>query len=310
MPSFPFSAVALAACFALPTLALELNELSLPLTRSQADAAFSKDYSFRVLEDLTVRRSWKLENRKVSIDFSPKEEDKALLIFIDYTRPVSPELASEDAEQMMGASIAKWSPVNPQRAAKLGMAVAEGVKQEGGRFCFRELDAQGRVVRLAYYASVPKSVRWNLADDARESGRTAMGSRTVGGSSEFLWKDEERRRGVKVGKAASSSSPDAPVSLDDAAAAAVAEDLTVKPAPMKHPRVVLPSEDEGAMAVLKEWAAKLTPTHYGIAGAVVALLLLWRFIVRTREEKRRAMVAHYIMNRGKIRTEVEEEEED
>ncbi len=292
MPRIPI--LALAACCLLPAYALELSDLRLPLTRSEADKALSRDYSFRVLEDMTIRRSWGLKNRTVSVDFSPKEGDKALLIYIDYTHPVAPEVAAEDAAKLLGTSAGSWKKLDEKRALRLGMEVAEGFKLAGNRYCFRELNEGGQVVRLAYYAGTPGVVRWDLADDVRETGRTAMGSRSGSGKSDVLWKDEERRRGVSAASSASS--------LASAAAAVVAEDAPALPKPAKVQMVKRPEEPFDLVATVKKYVAELTPRHYAIAGAVLALLLLVRWGARAREAKRRAMVADYIMKHGVIDT--------
>ncbi len=299
MLRFVSPAIVLAACSILPSMALELGELSLPLTRAEADKSLSKDYSFRVLEDMTVRRSWELENRTVSVDFSPKDGDQALLIFIDYTLPVSPDEADRDAGSSWGAEPGSWRHLLPKRAARLGMKEAEGLKLEGGRYCFRELDGRGHVVRLAYYAGLPGEVRWNLADDNRESGKTAMGARSVAGKSEFLWRDEERRHeggaGVSPATAAAveTGAPAVPAETPTHASAAPSP----KPAKMKMQE--RPKDPLDPVALVEEYVSKLTSTHYVIAGAVVALLLLLRVVSHVREAKKRAQVAEYIMNRGK-----------
>ncbi len=292
MLSSPIPAVVLAVGFTLPVMALELSDLSLPMTRSAADKALSKDYSYRVLEDMTVRRTWELRNRTVSVDFSPKDDDTAIVIFVDYTRPVENTEADEDVTKLLGRAPGSWLALKPERADKLGMERAEGFKLSSGRYVFRECDRKGRVARLAYYASAPKAARWDLSDDARSDGKTAMGSRTVASSTEFLWRDEERRRGVSA-----SSSPE---SLASAAAAVVAEgrgEGASSPKPDMLPR---PEEPVDLVSQMKDFVAKLTPTHYAIGGAVVAFLLLLRFVARARAARRRAMVANYIMNHGKI----------
>ncbi len=276
--------VSLAVCFLLPASALELSDLRLPLTRDEADKELSKNYSYRVLEDMTVRRSWELAHCTVSVDFSPKDGDKALLIFVDYTRPVSAEVAARDAGLLMGVEPGKWTPLVPKRAARLGMEAAEGLKLSGERYCFRELDESGRVVRLAYYDGVPKNVRWDLGDDTRESGKTAMGSRSGGGKTDFLWQDEERRRGVSG-------------ALTSAAGSSAKSTST-----RKVKMVERPEEAKDVVAIIKEYAAKLTPVHYAIGGGIVSLLLLLRIIARVREARRRALVTEYIMKRGKINT--------
>ncbi len=293
---FPFFTIALAACMLLPAVALELSDLRLPLTRSEADKALSRDYSFRVLEDLTVRRSWELPNRAVSVDFSPKEGDKALLIFITYNRPVTRAESAEDAAKLLGTEVEKWQQAKAKYALRLGMEAADGVKLAGDRYCFRELNEEGKVLRLAYYATTPsKVVRWELADDARESVRTAMGTRASAGNSDFLWKDEERRRGVMPPSASSS-----PESLASAAAAVVAAPVAAPPAPARVEPAARPADTEDLLTRANRFIAEMTPTHYAIAGAVLGLLLL-HLMLRARAARRRAEVAAYIMNQNRKR---------
>ncbi len=294
MKCSPFSVLALAACFLLQASALELADLSLPMTRAQADKALSRDYHFRVLQDMTVRRSWELKNRKVSVDFAPKDGDQALLIFIDYSRPVTKEESHADATQLIGSEPAKWQTVNDKRALRLGMEAAEGFKLSGDRYCFRELDEQGRVLRLAYFAGMPsRVVRWELADDARESGKTAMGARTATGASEFLWQDEERRRGVS----ADSSS----ASLASAAASVVADAPgAASPAKPQREMIKRPEEERDVVATVMDYINGMTPAHYAIVGGVLGLLLLHLFL-KARAAKRRAEVTSYIMNQRQQR---------
>ncbi len=292
MKCSPFFVPALAACILLPAAALELSELSLPLTRAQADKALSRDYSFRVLKDMTVRRSWALKNRTVSVDFAPADGDKALLIFIDYTRPVSREESHADATQLIGTAPSQWQSVNPKRALRLGMEAAEGFKLAGDRYCFREVDESGNVLRLAYYAGVPsKVVRWELADDAREAAKTALGSRAAVGASEFLWKDEEHRRGVSASASADT--------LASAAAAAVADGVAKNEAP-KREMLPRPEEPRSFTEQVQEFVANMTTTHYAIGGGVLALLLL-HFVLKARAARRRAEVIRYIMKQNKGR---------
>ena len=54
-------------------LAVQLSDLSPTITRTEADENLTKDYAYRVLSDLSVRRIWNLDdNRKLSIDFDAK----------------------------------------------------------------------------------------------------------------------------------------------------------------------------------------------------------------------------------------------
>ncbi len=291
MLKFSLPVVMLFSCLLSPlAAALELSDLHLPMTRREADDSLSKDYSYRVLEDMTIRRSWSLDNREVSVDFAPKQEDSALLIFIDYTKPVSPAVAAADAAQLIGEKGGKWTKLQASRAERLGMENPEGLKVSGGRFCFRSLNAGGRVTRLAYYASVPGEVRWELAVDDPQSGKTAMGARGGSGGTAFLWNDEERRYSKPL-------------------PAVQQQGQAVKPAAVVHDEpethssgteLRLDDKKKSASDEMMETLKGVDPMYYGIAAGVVVLLLLVRAVRNAREAKRRKMVADYIMKKGRI----------
>ena len=77
--------------------AIQLSDVSPDLTRTSADENLSKDYAYRVLSDLSVRRIWNLDdNRKLTIDFDPRK-DSLICIVVDYRKPVSLEEADRDA---------------------------------------------------------------------------------------------------------------------------------------------------------------------------------------------------------------------
>ena len=62
--------------------AVQLSDLSPTLTRTEADDNLTKDYAYRVLSDLSVRRIWNLDdNRKLSIDFGQIEMINCSQIF-------------------------------------------------------------------------------------------------------------------------------------------------------------------------------------------------------------------------------------
>ncbi len=283
-----------AACLVPQTMALELTDLHLPLTRAEADESLSKDYHFRVLADMTVRRSWVLGNRTVSVDFSPKEGDQALLIFIDYKIPASPDEAHQDARALCGEDPGAWRRLLPQRAARLGMREADGLKLDGGRYCFRERNAQGKIVRLAYYAGIPGDPRWHLADDDRQDGKTAMGTRSTAGTASFLWRDEERRQG-QVAEAAAPTAAAPEVAAEQTPPAAADGAAT----PARAKMLERPEEAPDIVAAATDFVNGLTPIHYALGGGVLALLVLMRVVASYRESRRRAMVAEYIINGGR-----------
>ncbi len=299
MPKFPLPILVLTSCLLAPLNAgaLELSDLHLPMSRSEADSSLTKDYSYTVLEDMTVRRQWRLSNRVVTVDFSPRQGDEALLIYIDYRSPVTAAACDRDAAMLLGGSATGWKRLNEKRARHLGMEKAEGLKIEGGRYCFRELDAQGHITRLAYYAGVPKDVRWNLAADEHDDGTTAMGNRSDSNKG-FLWKDEARRKGGASAAAATSAGQQASDGKHGDSSSSGPVVVKVEAAPV----IARPEEPVDVVETLRGYLDKLTPTHYAIGGGVLLLLLLMRFVRQYREDKRREAIADYIMNRGQIPT--------
>ncbi len=314
--SLPFLMVSFSLLVSLSADALELSDLHLPMTREEADATLTKDYSYTVLEDMSVRRQWRLSNRVVSVDFAPKEGDKALLIYIDYRSPVTGVVCDRDVAQLLGSEVEEWQRLNSKRAGKLGMKKAEGVKFDDGRYIFRELDEDNHITRLAYYAGTPKQVRWNLAQDQNDTGVTAMGNRSDG-SKGFLWKDEARRKesAASAGRADSSAAASrknarrvttqASTSGHTTAPTTAVADTTAGTTMIPRPE-----ETKGLLETLQEYASKLSSTHYTIGGGVLLLLLLMRFIKQYREEKRREAVANFIMNRGQAPTGYREEDDE
>ncbi len=280
--------------------ALELNQLNLKLTRDAADNILSKDYEYRVLEDVSVRRTWKEQNREVCADFAVKN-GKALFISIAYTKPVTKVLANRDAEALIGAEPGTWREMKPKMAARLGMKKGEGMKLADGSYLFRELGARGRVTRMDCYPKMPKENRLTMEDYDMKGAVTAMGTRASAGVAESLLKDEARRRATEA--LASAPSPKKPAPAPVAA-----------PRPAKQP--VAAAAEDGEEEALEEstpWdevkarLAEVEPTYYGIAAGVVILLLMLRALLRGRAEKRRRAAAEYILQGHNVRSRNKEE---
>ena len=88
--------------------AIQLSDVSPDLTRTAADENLTKDYAYRVLSDLSVRRIWNLDdNRKLTIDFDPRK-DSLICIVVDYRKPVTLEEADRDAADIGKFENASW----------------------------------------------------------------------------------------------------------------------------------------------------------------------------------------------------------
>ncbi len=270
--------------------ALELENLRLPMTRSEADASLSKNYEYRVLQDVSIRRTWDEGNRRISIDFTPTN-DKAVLITIEYKKPVTRTVADRDAAALVGGKLTKWRKGKAARMAEIGLKTAHFVRTPQGGFLFRERAKKGKYSRLAYFASTPKTNRWELNDFDDSRRVTALGSTAGGEGVDYLRKDEERRRKtavkpVKRPTAIAAANPGpAPAADDFEDTSATADDEES-------------AEDVAAAAPEGSFLDKLQPVHYGIIGGVLLLLLVIRSVVKARAARRRAEIAARIINGG------------
>ncbi len=212
--------------------ALELSDLRLPLTRTEADN-FSKDYEYEVLSDHSVRRTWRMSGKKIAIDFESKT-DNAICITVTYNEPAPRKEGLADAKVLAGDKVdkSKWKEVKSAAALKFGMSHAEALQLSDGSFLFREVtnDKKKRFTRLSLYAKMPKENRSDLAVLDATGGKTALGSATVGTEVKELYEDEAKRRGA-------------------GAAVAVAEVEKVEPTPSNYgPRVTALGSTPGARA--------------------------------------------------------------
>lgn len=178
--------------------ALELSDLRLPLTRTEADS-FTKDYDYEVLSDHSVRRTWRMDGRKIAIDFDGKSNE-AICITVTYVDSVSRKEGLADAKTLAADKVEnpKWKQVKDAAAAKFGMKNAEALQLGDGTYLFREQtdDKKKRITRLSLYAKMPKEDRSTLAVLDTSGGKTALGSATLGTAVKELYEDEAARRGT------------------------------------------------------------------------------------------------------------------
>ena len=172
--------------------AVQLSDLSPDLTRTSADENLSKDYAYRVLSDLSVRRIWNLDdNRKLTIDFDPRK-DELICIVVDYRKAVTLEEADKDAADIGKFEEAAWRKFDSNKAAKYYMGRSRAMKFKQG-YMFQELNGANKCMRLTFYTDVPKENRRLISEGEVTSTKSAMGS--SGGSSavQTLLDDEEKR---------------------------------------------------------------------------------------------------------------------
>lgn len=173
-------------------LAVQLSDLSPSLNRQEADDNLTKDYAYRVMSDLSVRRIWNLDdNRKLTIDFDGKTGD-LICIVVDYRKAVSMDEADKDAADIGKFEEANWRKFSADKAAKYYMDRARAMKFKEG-YMFEELSASNKCMRLTFYPKVPKENRRHISEGSTVNGASAMGSTLSGSAVKKLLEDEERR---------------------------------------------------------------------------------------------------------------------
>ncbi len=182
--------------------ALELSDLHLPMTRDEADTALSKDFESAVLEDGCIRRTWKLPNKTVFVDFN-SETQEAILIAVVYDQAVPRKQGVEDAHALVADKLdknIKWAPPKNAEASRMvretfGLENALRKKFKDKSRLFIETDAKKKhVVRISLFAHTPSTNRWVLKSIEPGADKTAMGTRWSQEHLSALYEDEERRR--------------------------------------------------------------------------------------------------------------------
>lgn len=173
-------------------MAVQLSDLSPSIDRQGADDNLTKDYAYRVLSDLSVRRIWNLDdNRKLTVDFDGKT-GKLICIAVDYRKPVTLEDADRDAADIGKFEEAAWRKFSAEKAAKYYMGRARAMKFDEG-YMFEELSGANKCLRLTFYPKVPKENRRHLSEGSTANGSSAMGNTLSGSAVKKLLEDEEQR---------------------------------------------------------------------------------------------------------------------
>lgn len=173
-------------------MAVQLSDLSPSLNRQAADDNLTKDYAYRVLSDLSVRRIWNLDdNRKLTVDFDGKTGE-LICIVVDYRKPVHLDDADKDAADIGKFEEAAWRKFSAEKAAKYYMDRARAMKFDEG-YMFEELSGSNKCLRLTFYPKPPKENRRHLSEGSTSGGASAMGNTLSGSAVKKLLEDEETR---------------------------------------------------------------------------------------------------------------------
>lgn len=297
----------LCAAFAMVSLAgaVELTDLSPDLTRTDADANLTKDYKYRVLSDLSVRRIWNLdENRKLTIDFDPKK-DRLICMMVEYKKPVSSKEGTKAILDITKAPEAKWNKLSNDKAAKYGVERAKALKVDGG-YAFMECNSAGKCIRVSLFREIPKASRRHLQDiSVSDYGPTAMGNNAQASAGKELLKDEAQRLQTPNKTDLAKNIAESDTMEDDEPVTNTVEpepepEVTKTEEPVKPVATVekpvqkkidsQPKGDRGndLQALLdKLGLGSLTPMQWGIGGAALILLFTIIGMVRRANEQKR-----------------------
>ena len=183
--------------------ALEISDIHLPMKRDEADATLSKDYTYAVMTDGSVRRTWSQGDKDIIIDFDTVSND-AIMVAIVYHKPVAKKTGIADAHALAAGKFdenATWEAPKDREAKALientyGLKNARRKKLEDKSMLFYETNEKSRIVRVSLFANMPHTNRWALSTLTKNSGKTAMGNQMSAGFISSLYEDEERRQGT------------------------------------------------------------------------------------------------------------------
>lgn len=198
----------LVAAFATWAGALEISQLHLPMNRAEADKELSKDYSYEVLQDGSIRRTWKLDGKTVMIDFN-SVDGSAIMISISYHPAISAGKANADANALAQGKRKendRWLKTNKEATEPVGLSNAVMRKLTDDTYQFRESNEKKKITRITHFARLPHTNRWEL-QPASTNTRTAMGNRSGADNVKALLADEERRKnsGARPGSLAANT---------------------------------------------------------------------------------------------------------
>lgn len=291
----------MAAALAAPLGAVQLSDLNPAMTRNQADDELTKDYAYRILSDLTVRRIWNVDaNRKLSVDFDPKK-DKLLYILVEYKKPVAVRDGMEDVAAMTHAEKVKWKKLDVKKAAKYAVENAR-VSKVGDAYLFLECNSSGKCVRVALYTDAPTENRRHINSLVMgSSGATALGNNARADAGRELKADEAARQARPNKTDLAGGTPQEAEEEDFVATPAPKEKATAAAAaaPTDEPAFENPGEVgvpqpppnvaskklQGALE--KAGLGDVTPAQWGIGAVALVLLLTIIGMVRRSNEAKR-----------------------
>ena len=211
--------------------AIELSQLHMPMTRDEADTTLSKDYESSVLDDGSIRRTWKQNGMTIFVDFN-SETQEAVLIAVTYDKPVLRKKGIADAHTIAAGKFdkeAKWNPPKDEQARQMvqdtfGLKNALRKKLKDKSMLFVETDeSRKHIVRVSLFSRMPATNRWILKTVSKDAKSTAMGENWTPEHLAALYRDEARRRAIPLNSGDQAAAP----STESAAATSSNRTVTV-----------------------------------------------------------------------------------
>ena len=291
--------------------ALQIKDVDTSLTRVRADRELTKDYKYRVLQDMAVRRTWMVDKDcRVSLDFDTSN-GKLIFVLVEYKGGVDRDRVDDDTETILQDTDIKWKKLAKNKQGKYGVKNARVAKANNGFYIFQEYNKKNKCVRLMMTAAHPEENRRDMQDASDSSHVTALGS-TAGGSVVKQIKAEEERR-LRTPNQATQAAPEPKVENP------VKEPK--KPAPKPKAPEPEPLDDDtvddtdGGVLVSEKVSPMEWLEEHGIGqdrliqigGGLVALILLFSIIGYAR---RRAAQKRILQRVQELRQGTDDEDED
>ncbi len=258
--------------------AVPFDDINTSLTRKAADGWMDNNYEFKILQDYSVRRIWKEDNRTISLDFNAENQGNLFMAEIKYKKPISTKAAEKDARSLAQRKTLNWKKAKASSVREIGIDKADYVKLKGKSYIFRELSDEGKVTRLVLFGVSPVENRFILLDAAEvvQSGSTPMGASFNENSAKALVIEEDGRRSRPRGNA---------VAKKDNAESSEKKEQNLSPEvlavvdPHAKQREANKIADAKAKVVEKKWS------EYIVYGATILLGLFALFIFGAKKKK-------------------------
>lgn len=182
--------------------ALEVSDLTYPLNRNDADKTLSKDYTYAMLADGSIRRTWDSADKTIIVDFDSTTND-AILMAVIYKKPVDKKVGIGDAHTLGRGKLPEKSAWDDPKdkaskdiiANTFGLKNAKRKKLTDSAMIFYEQNDKGtKITRVSLFTALPRNNRWELPVITTTTPASAMGNNWDKSYVESVYQDEARRQ--------------------------------------------------------------------------------------------------------------------